>query len=348
MRVKLWAAVLALPAAAALAAAAGPAVAGTVNPNTVNPNTVRPQISRTYCGHGVWVVSTFPAKGFNPLTATTAELNANNYPLRPPASKKSEYAQWKKFAVKPAATRSSCPRAPRGTAAEGKRLYGTDTAWSGYVVHNDTFTDAEAEWTLPSVSGVAGTDDYSFSWVGLGLGENDTDALIQAGSESNYLNGTDQYELWYEVFPQENSQPLTNASPGDLVGAHVSIASNGIAEFHVWDDTSGYNEEIYYPGSFVNDGHAEWIYERPCFENSGGTECVVSYLADAAPTFTQAQAAVSGVGWLSLGALDNYTQTMYNCPGTQVLALPGGITGNGLTYSDTYEHHGDDDCQATI
>lgn len=83
-----------------------------------NPDTVAPRISRTYCGHDVWSISTTPARGFSPLRATTAELNANNYPLRPALSDARAYAQWKRFVASPAATRSSCActRAARAAA----------------------------------------------------------------------------------------------------------------------------------------------------------------------------------------------------------------------------------------
>jgi hypothetical protein len=313
-----------------------------------NPDTLAPRISRTYCGHDVWSISTTPAAGFSPLRATAAELNANNYPLRPALSNARAYAQWKRFVASPAATRSSCaglhPGGRRGSSLPasavrarpaGQTQASDSQNWTGNVVHNNTYSDVEADWTLPFASGVSGTNDYSSSWVGIGLGDSSQFPLMQAGSESDWLNGTQHYYLWIEVFPQQSEVIKDGAvSGGDSVGAHVTYTTAG-PKFHIWDLTRNFNGDYQTPGSWSNDGHAEWIYERPRQGNGK-----LPYLADAAATFTQAQATVSGTQF-PLGQLPHVALDMYNCPETQQIAGALGISANGLSFATQYLHHGD-------
>jgi hypothetical protein len=349
---------------AGMAATAIPAVAAAPTAlralRAANPDALPPTISRTDCGHGAWSFSAIPAKRFNPLTATAAQLNANDYPIRPAMTDAHEYAQWRKFAVSYRPARSSCASL-RDAAHITRRLAkrhgpmptaaSTLTNWSGYVAHDDTYTDAEAEWDLPSVTGVAGTDDFSASWVGIGLGNSSSFPLFQAGSESDYLDLqtlTKQYYLWYEIFPEHSNSTVVDTSvhPGDLVGAHVTVDNSSAGcdastcvFLHVWDATTGFNNDYVFGGDWSNDGHAEWIYERPCILN--GPNCEVQYLADAAPQFTEAQAVIAGTQFFPLGDLTDVTIDMTNCGGTQVIAKPGAISSSGYNFTEQYLHHGD-------
>ena len=108
---------------------------------------------------------------------------------------------------------------------------------------------------------------------------------------------------------------------------------------HVWDTTTGFNNDYVVGGDWGNDGHVEWIYERPCINYDGG--CWIQYLADAAPSFTEAQAVITNVQWYPLGDLPNVALDMTNCAETQVLAEPGSISSSGYNFSTTYLHHGD-------
>jgi hypothetical protein len=348
---------------AGTAATAIPAVAATpAAQRAAKPDALAPTISRTYCGHGAWSFSAIPARGFNPLTATAAQLNANDYPMRPARTDAHEYAQWRKFAVSYRPARSSCAGL-RDAAHITRRLVkrhgaiptaaSDSTNWSGYVAHNFTYSDAEAEWDLPSVTGVAGTDDYSSSWVGIGLGNSSTFPLFQAGSESDYLDHgslTKRNYLWYYIFPEQAAPTVVDTAvhPGDLVGAHVTVDDSSAGcdastcvFMHVWDATTGFNNDYVLGGDWSNDGHAEWIYERPCLKS--GSKCKVQYLADAAPAFTEAQAVIAGTqsGFFPLGDLDHVTLDMTNCPDTQVLAQPGAISSSGYNFTEQYLHHGD-------
>lgn len=331
-------------AAAAGVGAAHPSFAAIAPHAVTDANAMAPTITRTACPGGIVAIHTTPAKGFNPLTATIAQLNANNYPLPPAKSDKRGYAQWKKFVVTPKALASACPsthksdRSSGGLPATVIRPDGeTSTAvsqnWAGYVAHGTTYTQAEAQWVVPGVTGVAGTNDYSSSWVGVGLGQSSYYELMQAGTEGDYeSNGSTRYYLWYELYPDED-QVVFNTSiyPLDIVGAHISWYGTG-PEFHVWDDTTGFNTTFTVSGSWGDDGHAEWIYERTRINGK------LPYLADAAPEFNDAQA-LTGGEWQSLAAASDIAMDMYDCPETTELAYPGPISGE--TFSAVYVHHGD-------
>lgn len=354
-RGKVLLSALALPGA--LLVAAAPNAAGAVSPNSLAPT-----ISRTYCGHGVWSIHTSPARGFDPLTATAAELNANNYPMRPPADDAHEYAQWKKFAVSHSATGSTCASLHERTISAQRLMhrYGgfpraasTSSNWAGYVIHNNTYSDAEAEWDLPNATGIAGQDDYSDAWVGIGLGNSSAYPLMQAGSQSDDLAssepGTTFYNLWYSVWPQDIFYtPDTTVHVGDLVGAHVTVNAGAdncgaftCVYFHLWDASTGFTADYLQGGDWNNDGHAEWIYERPCIFS--GSNCEIQYLARATPVFTQAQAAVSGAGFLPMGDYSWVELTMWNCAATRELAYPGAIDTNDLGFNTYFENNGDHD-----
>jgi Peptidase A4 family len=343
-------AVRVLTAAAVLAGltlATAPAFAAT------SPDAVAPRVIATSCGHRIYSLTTIPAAGFNPLTATPAQLSANNFPARPSPSHPVALAQWKRFVARAGATRSTCAglrlthqtsgglRRP-GAVSRPDAVTGTSPTqnWSGYVVNSHNYSDAEAEWTLPYANGVTGTSDYSCAWVGIGLGDSSSFPLMQAGTESDYLGGTLQYYLWYEVYP-DTAKVHTDAAvePGDNVGVHVTYTTSG-PEFHLWDTTRNFNQDLKVSGSWDNDGHAEWIYERTTFDG------VINYLADAPPSFTEAQAVITGGGWTPLGDLPATAIDMYNCPETQELAYPGAISSSGYNFTEHYLHHGDDTCKA--
>jgi hypothetical protein len=335
-----------LLAAAAGVGAAQPSLAAIAPHAVIAPDAMAPMITRTACGGGIWAIHTTPARGFNPLTATVAELNANNYPLPPAKTNARAYARWKKFVVTPKALASTCPsthrtnRSSGGLPAtvvrpDGETSTASSTNWAGYVAHGTTFTEAEAQWVVPAVSGVANTNDYSSSWVGVGLGQSSFNELMQAGTEGDYYGayGTTNYYLWYELYPYEDQVVFnTTIHPLDIVGTHITYYTDG-PDFHVWDDTTGFNTDFQVSGYWGDDGHAEWIYERTRING------LLPYLADAAPGFDYAQAVSDVTGkWVSLAAASDVAMSMTDCSGNP-MAYPGPISGE--TFSAVYQHHGD-------
>jgi hypothetical protein len=341
--------VLAAAAAAATAAVITTATAGIASAHPVSaattPNALAPTIAYTRCPGGILAITTKPAKGFNPLTATTAELAANNYPSPPLNTRSAAYGQWQKFVVSPGALTSSCPSikpnnhsdagAPSKTPVhpDGVTSHAISANWSGYMAHGVTYTQAEAQWHVPGIiSATAGTNEYSSSWVGVGLGQSSGTELMQAGTESDYVSGKQQNYMWYELFPRDAQFPQINVSPGDVVGAHISYSPSG-PTIHMWDTNKHYNPTFKVGFSGADDGHAEWIYERTTINNG------LPYLADAPPTFSSVQAS-TGSGWTSLAAANDVAMLMYNCSGTTEMANPEAIQGSG-SFTAHFFNHGD-------
>jgi hypothetical protein len=338
------AAAVAVTTATAGIAAAGPASAA------ITPNAVAPTIAYTRCAGDVLAITTKPAKGFNPLTATTAQLEANNYPL-PPNTGTAAYRQWKKFVASPKVLTSSCPNTTKpnnhsdGNAAfetparpDGVTSDATTLNWSGYMAHGATYTQAEAQWHVPGIMAAeAGTDEYSSSWVGVGLGDSSGTELMQAGTESDYVNGKQVNYLWYELFPRDAQFPQINVSPGDVVGAHISYAESG-PTIHIWDSNKNYNKTFKVGFSGADDGHAEWIYERTSVNGE------LPYLADAPPTFSSAQAS-TGSGWTTLSAANDVGLLMYNCAVTTEMAGPEPIQGSGSFTAHFFSKGDNDACK---
>jgi hypothetical protein len=331
-----------------------------------DPDSAAPAVSSTYCGSNIWAVSITPAPGFDPLTANAAELDANGYPAEPSASDTAQYAQWQTYVTRHSAMNSSCaslqststadiaPQGPSGTqpstAAAANASIEYDN-WAGYQVTDNPYQDAEADWTVPAVkSGNASNYYYSSSWVGLGQGKSNPEPLIQGGSETDYLGGLPSYFLWFEVWPEQPHQTKvdTNVSKDDSVGAHVHEANAPIGGctapacgfIHLWDTTAhrGFNAEYVVGGDWVNEGTAEWIYERPC-EYYGGSTCTLPYLTDAPPLFTGAQAAYPSAGWQSISSLPTTYISMWNCAFTTQLAHPNAIGGESFGFR--YDNPGD-------
>jgi Peptidase A4 family len=354
--------------AAALAAAGVAAVSMVmVQPAavaTVNPDVQAPVTTVTSCGNGVSAVSITPAKGFNPQTATTAELDANGFPERPSSADTHEFGQWRSFVTSHSSMRSSCASlrplpgesvrgwsAAQATPSDEIAAPTTTPNWDGYQVLDNAYSDAEAQWSMPGiVAGVSGTNDYSLSWVGIGSGNSQGTPLLQAGSASYYLDGTDKYFLWYEVVPEQNSGVMVGgASPGNTVGAHITENPTQITgctapvcgTIHIWDDTTGLNNEYVVGGDWSNSREqAEWVYERPCAGVTTGN--CLRYLADAPVTFTDAQAAIAGGSWQGLDLLPWQEIDMTDCSGNEIADVTT-IDDANNSFKANYLHHGDQD-----
>ncbi len=343
---------------------------------SVNPDTLKPTVTSAYCGHGISAVSVTPARGFNPLTATAAELEANGYPARPAASRAPDVATWRTFVARHKAEKSACNSfrpsdiSHQASVSPPVTESSASTNWAGYEAGNATYTDIEAQWELPPIAKTTNVIADSASWVGIGTGTNSQSALVQAGSESDMFSSlANNYSLWFEVYPEEASQQLKVAVKAtDLVGVritdgpHQQYGCNNVdctsyatctaatcALIHIWDPARNFDESYEVGGDWSNQGHVEWIYERPCDTSQPKSSCL-PYLADAAPDFSQAEAVIAGA-WYPLGKLGSGSGTgtsvddirMTDCKGTTVLAAPGQAYSS--TFGVTWDAYGDDyDC----
>jgi Peptidase A4 family len=333
-----------LASAVALLALAGLPGIGSAQAGTMRPDAAAPTFLYHDCGGGIRAITTVPARGFSPLTASAAELAANNYPPRPSRRDRKNYRTWRKYVLSSNATVSTCGQHLRGAERKPVRpgtksvTFNQSNNWSGYQTATGRYTDVQAQWNLPAVHDSGSRDYYSSSWVGIGDGSSSSDQLIQAGSESDWLgsSGT-RYYLWIQIYPYLTDQDIVYfafgaPNAGDLISAHVAYASSK-ATFHVVDETTDFNYDVSENLSLSTSADAEWIYERTAQNNK------FPYLADAPPSFSIAQAANSS-GWHTVGSFSARTDyAMWNCLLTQRLAYASAIS--GADFHESYENAGD-------
>lgn len=175
--------------------------------------------------------------------------------------------------------------------------------WSGYAVANfsttDTYTIAQASWTVPKVSYVAPppvchvynffgrqsefctstnvSAEYSSSWVGIGgYCESNScttvdNTLIQLGTEQDVSSrGETQYYAWIEMLPNSLVTIPHPVYPGDAITASLTCQSNcSPSENQSWslsmqDSTAGHSwtwtTTVTYTSTLLS---AEWIQEAP-------------------------------------------------------------------------------------
>jgi hypothetical protein len=297
-----------------------------------------PTVLHRSCGGDSAVEIIRPAPGFNPLTATAAQLLANGYPLRP--AKPSTLRLWRHFVLhRHVITRCS---GARTNVSEGE----VSKNWAGNVADGDTYTEAYAEWTVPKANSTGkGTTAYSASWVGIGQGNSKTYPLVQAGTESNYT-GSAHYTIWHEVWPQEATSVNYgfSVSVGDTVFVTIQFAEDGQASMTA-DDFNTDKEQTAsdtLTGS-QPDATAEWILERPGFKKTSTEEYL--YPLDTSTTkFVDAGACgINGGGYCDgLYSAPHYWLEMNDCEGTDYLAVPGAINDES-DFSDVWKQYGHKD-----
>ena len=195
-----------------------------------------PTVTSTHCGGHISAINIRPGRGFDPLTATDSQLEANGMPARPAA--RSGLRLWRSYVTSHPRSVSSCahlhadahefhgPVAP----ADPPVIPIQDSAnWAGYVVTVGTYTQVTGRWVIPTASGPSPTAfAYSSSWVGIGSGNNSTHLLIQAGSQSDG-NGSSARSnaLWWEVFPLNSTQHGYDSTSlaGDTVVVTVTAST---------------------------------------------------------------------------------------------------------------------------
>ena len=242
-------------AVAALGATLAAGIAAAASPDAAapSPHAVKTNIPGIYA-------YTQPPAGFNPTTATNAELKAWGYPPRPsPRDGAEALARWKDM-VNPAMRRIVPDFAPRKgiyhrpamrlrVAATPRNTNGpilaSSSNWSGVALvpaaGGQPFSSVVGRWTVPTVqqapSRCSGGWDYSSQWVGIG-GFGDTD-LLQAGSAADVFCDIGQdipeYFPWIEWLPNYELVLYKNAAtltllpfqPGDYL--IVTVTATGFS-----------------------------------------------------------------------------------------------------------------------
>ena len=259
------------------------------------------------------VVNQAPPAGFNPLTATDAQLSAYGYPPRPVNSpdalrRWSSMVSADKERINPilqSTNRRHGPmiKAPGGTPittqgqqnATANTTPSTSTNWSGFAdvfsgQASQTFKSANSyiygQWMIPLVkqAGCSGGWKYSSAWVGFdGFNSND---VLQAGSDADaYCSGSTtatNYDVWFEWFPNYSTviQNFTIV-PGDVIAAEVVYLGGSVqGGAYIVNYRSGQSVSVAFnppAGTVFTGNSAEWIVEAPTI--NGGQSLLPNYVA---------------------------------------------------------------------
>jgi hypothetical protein len=133
------------------------------------------------------------------------------------------------------------------------------TNWAGYAMEAGPYRSVSGQWTVPSVI-PSGRSSYSAQWVGIdGVS---SAALIQAGTEANFVDGTPRYSAWWEILPAPAVTIRSlSVRPGDVIIVTISRVSTGRWRISLKDRRSGSFTTVRgYAGPGAS---AEWIEEAP-------------------------------------------------------------------------------------
>jgi hypothetical protein len=245
-----------------------------------------PQCARPYAE-----AAPTPPAGFNPLTASDAQIDFYGLPPRPDARKSAgAYAVWEMTVT--STTRRIVPQLRATRIANGPAQIVSRSArqnngpsgaksnnWSGYTVSDsaNVFATNKAyvygSFVVPVAQQAYGTCSstwrYSSSWVGIdGWGSSD---VLQAGIEADAqcAGGTTTafYSAWYEWYPNNETQ-IQNfpIHPGDLIYVYVWNTSRTKGHYYLADVTANTSTSLAFSapsGTTLTGNSVEWIVERP-------------------------------------------------------------------------------------
>lgn len=255
-----------------------------------------------------------PPRGFDPITASPADLFKHGFPARPDHPEHLErfkrvFGQMKdRFHYIEPAFRVN-PKRRHGTAASrhfaGKgsaKLPATGTGnefssiWSGALVFpapGQSFRWIVGEWTIPNVSSPDdGQTYYCATWIGIdGDSSVPSQDLCQAGINMDVTrsggNITRNCSAWCEWFPgPEIEIPNFPVTFGDTVAITVCTTGAGSTEALIFyaNLTSGMGTSFILDAGTFSDGtqisllgdSAQWVVERP--EVGGNTALLANYV----------------------------------------------------------------------
>jgi hypothetical protein len=223
--------------------------------------------------------------------------------------------------------------------------------WAGYVQNGSSgqFTAVRDQWKVSKVDPIAnGNDYYAQQLVGIGGYSGSDSTLLEAGTETDDLNGAVVYEAFVET--STSGEEVLSGVPvqkGNIVRATIKETSTNEWLLEVMNVTTGRSGSVTvnYDSS---EESAEAVLARPCLEGNCTEEN--SGLANLASTnnvtFTTGKVSTSGPGHPTWGPLmtaagsatvDNLF--MKNDAGNQIIATASNPSTNneGFTAADGAE-----------
>lgn len=146
--------------------------------------------------------------------------------------------------------------------------------WSGYAIKStkrNTFHSIAGFWIVPRVR-ASKKNTYSSTWIGIDGFNND--ALIQTGTEQDFINGKPVYYPWWEILPAPETKINRPVSPFDLMYANITKLSKTKWLILLVNITKGwvFKSIKTYTGPATS---AEWIMEAPTV--NGKTATLANY-----------------------------------------------------------------------
>jgi hypothetical protein len=158
---------------------------------------------------------------------------------------------------------------------------GVSENWAGYEAttqSGDGFSAASGSWTVPTVVCDSGEATYAAFWVGLGGGDENSDALEQEGTEADCsADGNASYYAWYELVPSAPVKLSLKVSPGDVIYARTAVHGDQVTvqvTNRATDRT--FRKTLEMTSTTPDVSTAEWVAEAP-------SECNSSSLQDCQP-----------------------------------------------------------------
>jgi Peptidase A4 family len=223
--------------------------------------------------------------------------------------------------------------------------------WSGYQsglsAGDGEYTASEMDWTVPDAANSGDNSAHVTIWPGIGSGQDGSDKLVQAGTESiqdAHLGGiftTHTYYAWIEVVPGEAEVEISNitVSPGDQMGVIVDyLPDQDQAQFFVVDLTTDKGGVVTQPVNGISGSQDEWIVERT--EVGSDYSQLVDYGTEHVG-YAGGQLTSGGFSTgYELSELEPQNTPMTDCHQSQFLATVGPVDSTGQGFDDTWQNYG--------
>jgi hypothetical protein len=220
-----------------------------------------------YSGGVTTVTDLIPPEGFNPSTASNAQLDEYGFPTRPAdphalAVWQQEMSGWKGAA------------APQPfDVADPYVQFDTEknNIWAGYVVSGGAgaFNQAEAWYDEPHIySSACGSNTAESTWAGIG-GRYDGDLAQNGTAYGVDVAGIGSHQSFWEIVPGNGPHPRTlYGTPGYQFDASTRWYGSGY-RFYYHNDYSGKTDAVDVGTSEYVGTSAEAITEHPSTLNNG-------------------------------------------------------------------------------